>query len=69
MVHQSLESLMQAVPSLGDFPIDQVPAVRDLIAQSVGSFDSSQTINQLLSQSPQLGELSFANLDLSQYTG
>jgi len=68
MVHQSLESLMQAVPSLGDFPIDQVPAVRDLIAQSVGSFDSSQTISQLLSQSPQLGELSFANLDLSQYT-
>ncbi|MBD0362471.1 MAG: hypothetical protein ICV55_06800 [Coleofasciculus sp. C3-bin4] len=68
MVHQSLESLMQAVPSLGDFPIDQVPAVRDLIAQSVGSFDSSQTISQLLNQSPQLGELSFANLDLSQYT-
>ena len=68
MVHQSLDSLMQAVPSLGDFPIDQVPAVRDLIAQSVGSFDSSQTISQLLSQSPPLGELSFASLDLSQYT-
>lgn len=68
MVHQSLDSLMQAVPSLGDFPIDQVPAVREMIAQSVGSFDSTQTISQLLNQSPQLGELSFANLDLSQYT-
>jgi hypothetical protein len=68
MVHQSLDSLMQAVPSLGDFPIDQVPAVREMIAQSVGSFDSTQTISQLLSQSPQLGDLSFASLDLSQYT-
>jgi hypothetical protein len=68
MPFQDLRSLVKAVSGLGAFPINQVPPVRDLIAQSVGSFDASQTIDQLLAKAPHLGDLSFANLDLSQYS-
>jgi hypothetical protein len=64
---QTLQSLVKAVPNLGNFPIDQVLPVKDLIGQTVGSFDASQTLNELLGQSPQLGNVSLANLDLSQY--
>ncbi|HBK65997.1 MAG TPA: hypothetical protein DD000_21560, partial [Cyanobacteria bacterium UBA11166] len=67
MSQQSLDSLKKAVPNLGDFPVDQVLPVKDLITQSVGSFDATKTINQLLAQSPQLGDISLANLDLSKY--
>lgn len=67
MPFQDLKSLVKAVSGLGDFPIAQVPPIQDLIAQSVSSFDTSQTINQLLAKAPQLGDLSFANLNLNQY--
>ena len=67
MSRQTLDSLTKAVPNLGDFPIEQVLPVKDLITQSVGSFDATKTINQLLAQSPQLGDISLANLDLSKY--
>ncbi len=67
MSRQTLDSLTKAVPNLGDFPIEQVLPVKDLITQSVGSFDATKTLNQLLAQSPQLGDISLANLDLSQY--
>jgi len=66
MPFQDLKSLVKAVSGLGAFPIAQVPPILNLIAQSVGSFDASQTIDQLLAKAPQLGDLSFANLDLSQ---
>ncbi len=67
MPFQDLKSLVKAVSGLGDFPIDQVLPIRDLITQSVGSFDTNQTIDQLLAKAPQLGDLSFASLNLSQY--
>jgi hypothetical protein len=67
MSKQSLDSLKKAVPNLGDFPVEQVLPVKDLITQSVGSFDATKTLNQLLAQSPQLGDISLANLDLSKY--
>ncbi len=67
MSRQTLDSLTKAVPNLGDFPIEQVLPIKDLITQSVGSFDATKTLNQLLAQSPQLGDISLANLDLSQY--
>ncbi|MCA1994143.1 MAG: hypothetical protein LDL41_19165, partial [Coleofasciculus sp. S288] len=67
MVFQNLQSLVEAIPSLKDFPIEQVLPVNDLLTQSVGNLDSSQTIGQLLQQSPHLGDLSFADLPLEGY--
>ncbi len=67
MSFQNLQSLVEAIPSLKDFPIEQVLPVKDVLTQTVGNFDSSQTIGQLLQQSPHLGDLSFADLPLDGY--
>ncbi len=65
---QNLESLVQAVSGLGERLIQDTPPVMDLLkSKLVTDFDPSQTINQLLQQSPLLGKLDFSSLDLSKY--
>lgn len=69
MKFQNLQSLVEAVPGLGDFPVDQVKPVFDLLTTQVPmGVDSSQTLSQLLAASPQLGELPLASLPLDQYS-
>lgn len=67
MQFQTLESLVQAIPSLKDFPVKEVLPIRDLITHAVELFDANQTIGQFLESSPHLGELRFSSLPLEQY--
>jgi hypothetical protein len=64
---QTLDSLVKAIPELKDFPVAQLLPVQDLIGQQVGGFDISKTLGEILQSNPQLGELSFSQIDLSQY--
>lgn len=61
MTVQTLGSLVEAIPSLEAFPIDQVPPIETLLTEMVGGFNPSQTIGQLLSSSPHLKDLAFAD--------
>lgn len=65
---QSLDSLVKAIPELKDYPVAQVKPIFDLLAPNLStSFDTNQTIGNLLKQSPHLGKLSFDSLDLKPY--
>ncbi|WP_245912358.1 hypothetical protein [Brunnivagina elsteri] len=65
---QTLDSLVKAIPELKDFPISQVKPIFDLLSQNLStSFDTNQTIGNLLKQSSHLGKLSFDSLDLKSY--
>lgn len=66
---QTLESLVQAIPALKKLPIAEVQPIFDLLSQELATqFDSTQTIGQLLQQSPHLGQLEFANLPMDSYS-
>lgn len=67
MAKQTINSLVEAIPELADFPIAQLLPVQDLIGQQVGGFDTSKTLGEVLQSNPQLGELSFDQIDLTQY--
>ncbi|GAX45846.1 hypothetical protein NIES4075_68670 [Tolypothrix sp. NIES-4075] len=68
MQFQTLESLVQAIPALKNLPITEVKPIFDLLSQELATqFDSTQTIGQLLQQSPHLGQLEFANLPMDSY--
>lgn len=67
MAKQTINSLVEAIPELADFPIAQVIPVQDLIGQYVGNFDTSKTLGEVLQSNPQLGELSLSSIDLTQY--
>jgi hypothetical protein len=69
MQFQTLESLVQAIPALKNLPITKIQPIFDLLYQELGTqFDSTQTIGQLLQQSPHLGQLEFANLPMNSYS-
>ncbi len=67
---QDVKSLTEAIPSLLEFPIAQVPPIRDLLLKNLGpgGFDPNKTVGQTLAQAPQLGQLPMADLPLDQYT-
>ncbi|MDF5722989.1 MAG: hypothetical protein PUP91_21450 [Rhizonema sp. PD37] len=66
---QTLESLVQAIPALKNLPITEVKPIFDLLSQELTTqFDGTQTIGQLLQQSPHLGQLEFANLPMDSYS-
>jgi hypothetical protein len=68
MKFQTLDSLVKAIPELKEFPISEIKPVLDLLSQNLSSsFDSNQTLDNLLKQSPHLGKLSFESLDLKSY--
>ncbi|AFZ01682.1 hypothetical protein [Calothrix sp. PCC 6303] len=65
---QTLDTLVKAIPELKDFPISQVKPVLDLLSQNLStSFDTNQTIGNLLKQSPHLAKLSFKSLNLKPH--
>ncbi len=65
---QTLDSLVEAIPNLKDFPISEVKPILDLLVQDLSSsFDANQTIGNLLQQSPHLGKLSLSSLNLKSY--
>nr|WP_052754421.1 hypothetical protein [Calothrix sp. 336/3] len=65
---QTLDSLVKAIPELTDYPVSQVKPIFDLLTQNLStSFDTNQTIGNLLKQSSHLGKLSFDSLDLKPY--
>lgn len=66
---QTLGSLVEAIPRLKSLPIQAVKPVLDLLTSQLNTdFNPSQTIGQLLQQSPILGELEFSNLPLDKYS-
>ena len=65
---QTMESLVKAIPDLEEWKIRDVKPIYDLLLQNLStSFISSQTISNLLKNSPHLGKLSFESLDLASY--
>ncbi|NJL80746.1 MAG: hypothetical protein HC917_21595 [Richelia sp. SM2_1_7] len=65
---QTIESLVKAIPDLKEFPISDVKPIYDLLSQNLStSFNSNQTIGNLLKKSPHLGKLNFESLDLTSY--
>ena len=64
---QTLDTLVKAIPELKAFPISEVKPVLDLLSQNLSSFNSNQTLENLLQQSPHLGKLSFESLALKSY--
>ncbi|MDF5726792.1 MAG: hypothetical protein PUP92_01835 [Rhizonema sp. PD38] len=69
MQFQTLESLVQAISTLKNLPITEVKPIFDLLSQELTTqFDGTQTIGQLLQQSPHLGQLEFANLPMDSYS-
>jgi hypothetical protein len=68
MKFQTLDSLVKAIPELKEFPISEIKPVLDLLSQNLStSFDTNQTISNLLKQSPHLAKLSFKSLNLKPY--
>jgi hypothetical protein len=67
MAKQTIDSLSKAIPELKNFPVAQLLPVQDLIGQQIGGFDVTKTLGQILQSNPQLGQLSFNQIDLNQY--
>lgn len=68
MAFQSLESLVKAIPNLSQMPIQEVPPVLGLLNNKLTTeFNPSQTIGDLLQQSPLVGKLEFSAIDLNKY--
>jgi hypothetical protein len=69
MKFQTLKSLVDTIPNLKDLPIAEVKPVLDLLSQELSTtFDANQPIGTLLQQSPHLGKLEFAYLNLESYS-
>ncbi|MEP0879581.1 hypothetical protein NDA00_27780 [Funiculus sociatus GB2-M2] len=65
---QTLDSLVKAIPTLPELPIQEVKPVLDLLSSQLNTdFNPNQTISQLLQQSPILGQLEFSTLPLEKY--
>ncbi|BAY65570.1 hypothetical protein NIES22_56770 [Calothrix brevissima NIES-22] len=68
MKFQTLDSLVKAIPDLKKNHVSEVKSVLDLLDQYLSnSFDTNQTIGNLLQQSPHLGKLSLSSLNLKSY--
>ena len=54
----SLASLLKSVPFSGDWPVEELPGVADTLERTVGvSVEPTDTLNQVLSQYPELGQM------------
>ena len=66
---QTLRSLIQAVPSLLDESLEDVPPIKDLVLGVNPSLVTNRmTVENILRQLPEYGDISLGYLDLSQYT-
>lgn len=64
----TLGSLIEAIPDLAAFPLQQIPPVFDLLSEQVQDwFEPEQTLGEFLTESPHLADLGLNSLDLSQY--
>jgi len=63
---QSVASLVEAIPNLGDAIVSQVEPIRDLFVKA-GLGYTNASIAQVLQQYPELSQLSFTQLDLTRY--
>lgn len=63
---QTIGDLVHAIPSLSNLDINQVKPVQDLLLANGFSIDG--TIQSVMQQYPEIQNLSFSKLDLSQYS-
>ncbi|EGJ30748.1 MULTISPECIES: hypothetical protein [Moorena] len=69
MSSQTLGSLVDAIPDLERYTIEQLQPVFGLLSINLASsFDPTETLGDFLAFSPHLRDLSFDTLDLSGYT-
>lgn len=64
---QTLSDLVEAIPNLKQFRVDEIEPIRQLLSQS-SSVDDSRKLGQLLLSNPRLGNLKLDSIDLSQYS-
>ena len=65
---QTIETLLQAIPSLKGMLLSEVTPIKDLIAQNISThINSTISIGKILKQSPLLKNLQLKSLKLEQY--
>lgn len=68
MHRQTIRSLITAIPTIADVPVNQIPPISDLIATTkLPPQLAALTLAQLLGQTPALGDLRFEAIPLDQY--
>ncbi|PSB01361.1 peptidase M23 [Merismopedia glauca] len=66
---QSLFHLAQVVPKLGDLPLSTMPPIAALVQKfSSAPINPNISLNNLLSKSPQLGDLKMGGVDLTDFS-
>jgi hypothetical protein len=66
--HQTIESLVQAVPGLGNYPVPSIPPIAALLQQIKPSYQLQElTPLSLVIKDPELGRISFANFDATLF--
>jgi hypothetical protein len=66
LARQTLEQLVKAVPQLGEYRVNEVEPVRDLIGTKFGA--SNQTIAQAIENNPELKTMALEEIDLDKYS-
>jgi hypothetical protein len=64
---QTVGSLVEAIPDLKNFDINQIEPIRDLLSENLNYTDFSFTTLQDILEFPELSNLSLGSLDLSKY--
>lgn len=64
---QTIKHLVDIVPSLGQFPTQQVTPIAALLSQKGLISENTTPLSTLLIQNPNLGELKLNQIDLSEY--
>ena len=68
MKFQTIESLVEAIPSIEDMSVSQVKPIHDLINDELSTnINPKLKIGKILKQSPLLKKLEFKSLELEQY--
>ena len=66
---QTLNQLIEAIPLLAQFKVEEIAPVADLFTTQAANLNwRNQTLTQVLSSNPQLGELKLGQIDLSSYS-
>lgn len=65
---QTLDQLVKAVPVLGQFKVQDIAPIAQLLSAKTADNWSDRTLTQILSSNPQLGQLKLEEIDLSQYS-
>jgi len=69
MGQQTLNQLVEAIPLLAQFKVEEIAPVADLLTTQAANLNwRNQTLTQVLSSNPKLGELKLGQIDLSSYS-